>query len=82
MRRKMTEPMHWARAVFGHLIFSRRLSWPRITGRSAMPTRIRRSGRDRLYKGEIGVALLAAELEQPEQARMPLFEAEELRVGV
>ncbi len=47
-----------------------------------MPTRIRRSGRDRLYKGEIGVALLAAELEQPEQARMPLFEAEELRVGV
>jgi len=32
--------------------------------------------RDSLYKGELGVALLAAELEAPESARMPLFEAE------
>jgi len=32
--------------------------------------------RDSLYKGEIGVALLAAELEDPEYACMPLFEGE------
>lgn len=29
-----------------------------------------------LYKGDLGVAVLAAELAHPEQARMPLFEAE------
>jgi serine/threonine-protein kinase len=29
-----------------------------------------------LYKGELGVALLAAELEKPESAVMPLFERE------
>jgi eukaryotic-like serine/threonine-protein kinase len=29
-----------------------------------------------LYKGEIGLALLAAELEQPDRAAMPLFEFE------
>lgn len=32
--------------------------------------------RDSLYKGEIGVALLAADLEQPEHASMPLYESE------
>jgi len=32
--------------------------------------------RDSLYMGEAGVALLAADLQAPEQARMPLFEAE------
>jgi eukaryotic-like serine/threonine-protein kinase len=31
--------------------------------------------RDSLYNGEIGVALLAAELQSPELARMPLFDA-------
>jgi len=29
-----------------------------------------------LYKGELGVAVLAAELEKPESAAMPLFERE------
>lgn len=29
-----------------------------------------------LYKGELGIAALAADLERPEQARMPLFEIE------
>ena len=32
--------------------------------------------RDSLYKGEVGVALLAADLEAPEHACMPLFAAE------
>ncbi len=32
--------------------------------------------RDSLYKGEVGVALLAAELEDPQHACMPLFEGE------
>jgi eukaryotic-like serine/threonine-protein kinase len=32
--------------------------------------------RDSLYTGEAGVALLAADLQAPEHARMPLFEAE------
>ncbi|HEX6653420.1 MAG TPA: lanthionine synthetase LanC family protein [Thermoleophilaceae bacterium] len=32
--------------------------------------------RDSLYKGEVGVALLAADLETPEYACMPMFEAE------
>jgi hypothetical protein len=31
--------------------------------------------RDSLYKGEVGVALLAAELDAPEDACMPLYEA-------
>ena len=31
---------------------------------------------DSLYKGEVGVALLVAELRTPEQASMPLFESE------
>ena len=30
--------------------------------------------RDSLYKGEIGVALLAADLGAPQSARLPLFE--------
>ena len=29
-----------------------------------------------LYKGELGIAVLAADLERPEQACMPLFEIE------
>ena len=37
------------------------------------PTPLRR---DSLYKGEVGVALLAAELERPEHACMPLFDSE------
>jgi eukaryotic-like serine/threonine-protein kinase len=32
--------------------------------------------RDSLFRGEVGVALLAAELERPQDARMPLVEAE------
>jgi eukaryotic-like serine/threonine-protein kinase len=32
--------------------------------------------RDSLYKGEVGAALLAADLEQPEHACMPLYESE------
>ena len=32
--------------------------------------------RDSLYKGEIGVALLAAELDEPERSCMPLFDKE------
>lgn len=32
--------------------------------------------RDSLYKGEVGVALLVAELERPEHSCMPLFEGE------
>jgi serine/threonine-protein kinase len=32
--------------------------------------------RDSLYKGEVGVALLVADLEQPERSCMPLFESE------
>lgn len=35
--------------------------------------------RDSLYKGEIGVALLAAELDVPERACMPLFASERWR---
>jgi hypothetical protein len=31
-----------------------------------------------LYKGELGVALLAAELEKPESAAMPLCEMEKV----
>ena len=33
-------------------------------------------GRESLYKSELGVALLAAELERPEIAAMPFFERE------
>lgn len=33
--------------------------------------------RDSLYKGEVGVALLVAELAAPDDARMPLFEGED-----
>jgi eukaryotic-like serine/threonine-protein kinase len=32
--------------------------------------------RDSLYKGDVGVALLAAELEAPHDACMPLFATE------
>ncbi|HVT57915.1 MAG TPA: lanthionine synthetase LanC family protein [Thermoanaerobaculia bacterium] len=34
------------------------------------------NGRDSLYRGELGAAVLAAELEHPEEARMPFFESE------
>jgi hypothetical protein len=33
---------------------------------------------DSLYKGEVGIALLAADLEQPEFAAMPFFASEEI----
>jgi serine/threonine-protein kinase len=32
--------------------------------------------RDSLYKGEVGIALLAADLERPEHSSMPLFDSE------
>ena len=32
---------------------------------------------DSLYKGELGLALLACELERPEEARLPVFERED-----
>jgi hypothetical protein len=43
----------------------------------------RRGGmwRGSLYKGDVGVALLVAEIEQPKHARMPLFEDEGWRRG-
>ncbi|MET0557333.1 MAG: lanthionine synthetase LanC family protein [Solirubrobacterales bacterium] len=45
-----------------------------LADRAATAVRDKPLRRDSLYKGEVGVALLAAELEQPAQARMPLFE--------
>ncbi len=36
----------------------------------------RRQAKDSLYKGEVGVALLAADLDEPELSRMPLFDKE------
>ena len=47
-----------------------------LAGRAATSVRADSLRRDSLYKGEVGVALLAADLEAPEYARMPLFEAE------
>ena len=49
----------------------------RLADQAATGIRIKPLRRDSLYKGEVGVALLMADLQMPEQARMPLFEAEE-----
>ena len=48
----------------------------RLAERAATNIRANSLRRDSLYKGEVGVALLAAELESPEHACMPLFERE------
>lgn len=47
-----------------------------LAERAAVNIRANSLRRDSLYKGEMGVALLAAELERPEHACMPLFERE------
>ena len=47
-----------------------------LAGRAATGVRADSMRRDSLYKGEVGVALLAADLETPEYACMPLFEPE------
>jgi serine/threonine-protein kinase len=47
-----------------------------LTRRAAATTSLSTECRDSLYKGEIGVAVLAAELARPERACMPLFEPE------
>jgi hypothetical protein len=49
----------------------------RLADQAATGIRIKPLRRDSLCKGEVGVALLMADLQMPEQARMPLFEAEE-----
>jgi hypothetical protein len=49
----------------------------RLADQAATGIQITPLRRDSLYKGEVGVALLMADLQMPEQARMPLFEAEE-----
>jgi eukaryotic-like serine/threonine-protein kinase len=48
----------------------------RLADRAAASIRSGSLRRDSLYKGEVGVALLAADLDLPEHARMPLFETE------
>jgi serine/threonine-protein kinase len=52
-----------------------------LAGRAAEDIRVHALRRDSLYKGEIGVALLAVDLERPEEARMPFFEIEEWPTG-
>jgi eukaryotic-like serine/threonine-protein kinase len=47
-----------------------------LAERAAVNIRANALRRDSLYKGEVGIALLAAELERPEHACMPLFERE------
>jgi len=47
-----------------------------LAGRAARSIRGGSLRRDSLYKGDVGVALLAADLEHPEHACMPLYEAE------
>jgi hypothetical protein len=47
-----------------------------LAERAATSVRANSLRRDSLYKGEVGVALLAADLQAPEYACMPLFEAE------
>ena len=41
---------------------------------AAQAIRTRQLRRNSLYRGEVGVCLLAADLHEPDQARMPLFE--------
>jgi serine/threonine-protein kinase len=50
-----------------------------LADRAAISIRSASLRRDSLYKGDIGVALLAAELETPERACMPLFASERWR---
>jgi serine/threonine-protein kinase len=47
-----------------------------LAERAARAVRLDPLRRDSLYKGEVGVAVLAAELTRPEWAAMPLFERE------
>ena len=47
-----------------------------LASRAATSVRADSLRRDSLYKGEVGVALLAADLQTPEYACMPLFDAE------
>jgi serine/threonine-protein kinase len=47
-----------------------------LAERAAVNIRANSLRRDSLYKGEVGIALLAAELDDPEHACMPLFERE------
>lgn len=47
-----------------------------LAEQAAQSVRLHTLRRDSLYKGEVGVALLAAELEAPEHACMPLFASE------
>jgi eukaryotic-like serine/threonine-protein kinase len=48
----------------------------RLFAHAAKSVRLESLRRDSLYKGEVGVALLAADLDAPEHACMPLFEAD------
>jgi serine/threonine-protein kinase len=48
----------------------------RLFAHAEKSVRLESLRRDSLYKGEVGVALLAADLDAPEHACMPLFEAE------
>jgi len=48
-----------------------------LAARAAEDIRTQALRRDSLYKGEIGVALLAVDLDRPEEARMPFFETED-----
>jgi eukaryotic-like serine/threonine-protein kinase len=48
----------------------------RLSDYAARSVRVEPLRRDSLYKGEVGVALLAADLEAPDHACMPFFEAE------
>jgi serine/threonine-protein kinase len=47
----------------------------RLADRAAAGVRRESKRRDGLYQGEVGVALLAADLDAPDDARMPLFAA-------
>lgn len=47
-----------------------------LAERAARDIRAQPQRPNSLYKGELGLALLLADLEQPDQARMPLFETE------
>lgn len=45
-----------------------------LAAHAAQAIRTRQLRRNSLYRGEVGVCLLAAEIHEPDQARMPLFE--------
>ena len=63
--------LHWAQAQAQRAARSI-LEMPNVTGYQELTLRP-----ESLYKGELGVAVLAAELERPESAAMPFFETEE-----